>query len=299
MNSVRFGFLQEPAEFTWSAGQVQPLADHTRIVKKILAHPQAYGGWLYPPLGPVMRDFKERKEVPQVRKEFTLPATHALLLNGSAHTDECVDFFITLFGMLTGRRLQRDGWQHFYKAPLGRKLCDFDPFDHQIVEAMERATQFWLRNPDQNTRKLAFGALHWHLFAQLYEHEFERFNAQYMALDACWKLAQQTWQGFPTNNIPHAKRAETLCTQLGVPAPSWVIAQPGETSCALVTRRNALVHEAMYGDHPIGFVPSEDHGSMELGLVRLVARILLSLLGMDNSYTRSECTTRQIFNFDF
>jgi hypothetical protein len=83
-----------------------------------------------------------------------------------------------------------------------------------------------------------------------------------------------------------------------VPTPSWAIPTGGKT-CALAERRNALVHEAMYGGEPVGFThPAEDKG-MELELTGLVARLLLRLLGIENEYTRSACTTYQTIGFSF
>ena len=55
----------------------------------------------------------------------------------------------------------------------------------------------------------------------------------------------------------------------------------------------------MYGGEPVGFTHPVDHKGMEYELTLLVARILLRLLGVDNEYTRSACTTRQTYGFSF
>lgn len=39
-------------------------------------------------------------------------------------------------------------------------------------------------------------------FAQLYEHEFERFDAQYKALDACYRLVCLTQDSFTPEANP-------------------------------------------------------------------------------------------------
>jgi hypothetical protein len=300
MIEIRFGYLQESAVIDWVVGTIRPLDDIASIVEHMQADANSYGGWFYPRLKPIPHDSSEAIKVrPLVPMGFSLPATHLLLFKNHGWTDEGANFVIALFGMLKGRRLQRDGWQHFYKAPIDRKLCDFYATDQEISHALDRASNFWLTHTDSDTRKLAFGALHWHLFAQLYQHEFERFNAQYMALDACYKLADKTWPDFPHNYLTHAERPSVLCDQIGVPIPAWAnIRTVGKKKiCELAVRRNALIHEAMYGDQAVGFSHPKIYSAMELELTGLVARILLRLLGIDNEYTRSECTTGATFGF--
>ncbi len=293
MIEVRFGYLQEPAVINWSVATIRPLDDITNIVEQVQTHKSAYGDWFYPPLEPVKFDSKETKNAPLVPTEiFILPATHLLSFKSQDWTDECANFMIALFGMLKGRRLQREGWQHFYKAPIGQMLCDFNANNREITQALDRASDFWRQHTDVETRKLAFGALHWHLFAQLYQHSFERFNAQYTALDVCCKLATKTWEGFPKKCPPHAARASVLCAQTGVPMPEWA-------GITLSKRRNALVHEAMYGGLPVGFAYPTEHKQMEYELTLLVARLLLRLLGIENEYTRSACTIGQTIGFGF
>lgn len=301
MKRVRFGFLPEPTVLEWSAGRVEPLPEYENIVHEIQGHPRVYGDWCYPPLSPVNRNGGEGKEPPSMPAVvFALPATHQLVLGDAAWSDENANFFIALFGMLKGLRLQREEWQHFYKAPVKPgTLCDFVAHDREIAQALEAATQFWTAYPDADVRSLAFGALHWHLFAQLYEHEFERFNAQYMAMDACWKLAQKSVARCPQGKFLHAERPGKLCELLGIPAPNWAIIPKGEKSCPLSERRNALIHEAMYGGHPVGFAYPEEHKGMALELTGFVARVLLRLFGIKNEYTRSPCTTRQTIGFSF
>ena len=299
MTAVHLGFLTEATTVEWGAGMIAPLPDHDAVVSAVNADSRHYGGWFYPPLVPVMRDRVESKNRPDMPTGFGLPATHALtLLSGSGNAPS-EDFFIALFGMLKGLRLQREGWQHFYRCPTRRgSLCDFYADDREIARTLDIATDFWTANPDNGIRKLAFGALHWHLFAQLYEHEFERFNAQYTALDACWKLAQKVRTSLPRRPT-HAQRPGLLAGELGRAVLPWAAMPANESSCPLSARRNALVHEAMYADEPIGFAHPQIERGMELELTGFVARCLVSLCGVENEYTRSPVTTRQIIGFSF
>ncbi len=297
MIEVRFGYLQEPTIIDWSTGTIRPLGDIVSIVERVRTHESAYGDWFYPPLEQAPRDSDETKDAPLIpTTNFSLPATHLLSFKSQDWMDEDANFIIALFGMLKGRRLQRKEWQHFYKMPLApMQGCDFNADKGGIKYALEKASEFWLMHTDPDIRTLAFSALHWHLFAQLYPHGFERFNAQYMALDACYKLAEKT------KNIKihgHAKRASGLCDLLGVPTPVWAKIPTGQKACPLSERRNKLAHEAMYGDQPVGFAHPADHKNMEYELTLLVARLLLRLLGIENEYTRSPCTYYQTIGFN-
>jgi hypothetical protein len=227
---------------------------------------------------------------------FGLSPTHELTLVNSLAGSDAEDFFIALFGMLKGLRLQREGWQHFYRCPTMRgELCDFYADNGEIATTLDLAAGFWQQHTEASTRKLAFGAIHWHLFAQLYEHEFERFNAQYTAFDACWALAKRTLN---VDAKGHADRPRALATALDLLVPSWALPiSAGLNACSLSQRRNALVHEAMYAGEPIGFAHSQTERGMELELTGFVARAIFALLGVCNEYTRSPVDTRQIIGF--
>ena len=295
MVQVAFGFLKDPTQITWQGGasRIEALPNHSETVEHLLNSSQVHEGWIHPPLRPLQAG----KEKPLVPNGFALPPTHRMYLLSSSADDEEANFMIALFGLLKGQRFQRPEWQHFYKAPVASKLNDFLATDAQISKTLDMATGFW-RQHTPEVQKLAFGALHWHLFAQLYGHQFERFSAQYMALDACAELALQTsFSGYPAKRPFHATRASVLCDCTGVPKPVWVDPAIGHKDCALAQRRNALAHEAMYGGQPVGFAYPTDHTHMELELTGLVARIFLRLLGVQNDYTQSPCTSRAMMAF--
>ncbi len=300
MKIVPFGFLADATNITWDGGAslIEPLPTHAEVVAGMQQDKCVLDGWCYPPL----RSVKSGVDVPLIPTEFALPATHQLHLTASTATDEEANFMIALFGLLKGQRLQRPEWQHFYKAPVVSKLNDFFATNGEIKITMNIASSFWRQHTTPEVRRIAFGAMHWHLFAQLYEHQFERFNAQYMALDACHKLAQTIGlKDYPSGKRqpPHAERASKLCDCTGVPKPIWVDPVAGQSPCALALRRNDLAHEAMYGGQPVGFAYPADHKNMELELTGLVARIFLRLLGIENEYTQSPCTTRMTMGFSF
>lgn len=228
---------------------------------------------------------------------FKLPATHALTLTCPQADADAENFFIALFGMLKGLRLQREGWQHFSRCPTKPgTLCDFTADRAEITQALNLATDFWRSSTKEEVRKLAFGAIHWHLFAQLYPHEFERFNAQYMALDACWALARAKLK---LTGRGHGSRPRALSEALNLQTPSWANSSNGATATQLSTRRNALVHEARYAGEPLGFAHPQTDLNMEHELTNFVARCIFALLGVQNEYTRSPVNRRQVWGFAF
>ena len=296
---IRFGFLNEPLFVTWRYGTIRPVPNFEEIASCFEQSAGVYKGWVYPPIKAVDAQGAAAKKA-WVPATFSMPSSHILTPRPDADPAHS-DFFIALFGFLHGRRLQREGWQHFYKAPVSRQLCDFVVNKTSTEWALNQALTFCERHSsNKEVMKLAFGALHWHTFAQLYEHEFERFDAQYKALDACYKLTCMTRDSF-TKERTHAKRAVRLCEYFGAEPPEWVIPfknQDGKETCELAIRRNALAHEALYGGQPLGFAHPADNGAMVLGLKSLVARILLSALGIKNNYTQSSATTRSMSAFE-
>lgn len=295
---IRFGFLNEPLSVTWRYGTISPIPNFEEIASCFEQSAGVYKGWVYPPIKAVDGQGAAAKRA-WVPSTFSVPSSHILRPSSDADPAHS-DFFIALFGFLNGRRLQREGWQHFYKVPFSRQLCDFVASNKSIEWAMNQALAFCEQHSSNaEVLKLAFGALHWHTFAQLYEHEFERFDAQYKALDVCYKLTCLTQPSF--ERATHAKRAARLCEHFGVEPPEWVISpsnQDGRQTCELAIRRNALAHEAQYGGQPLGFAHPADNGAIDLGLKYLVSRILLSTLGICNTYTSSSPTTRAPMYFD-
>lgn len=309
-NEVMFGFWPEAETLSWSAGRIEPLSNHQEIVYRVLSSAHVQSGWYESGDG-----------------AFTLASTHVAQLDDNVFDDQGADFIVALVGILRGLRLQREEWQHLRRTPVVvKKLCDFRADCEEMEKAIDIASVFWSQAKPE-VKNLAFGALHWHLFAQTYKHDFEKFNAQYMALDACHKLAMESFPGFIKAKL-HANRASEMCSQLGIPEPQWARTLDGQTTSFLAERRNALAHEAMYGGKPIGFscpqdllfddngacviekIPGEDGkgkyrqktrsaSEMTLELQGLVARLFLRLIGVENEYTQSECTTAQTIGFSF
>jgi hypothetical protein len=305
--TVRFGFLSDPTELTWCTGCIKPLPDYTDILNSLRSDDRCYAGWFYPPLQAVPLAAKGDKSPPAMpTTRFSLPATHELTLYGATADNKTAEFYIALLGLLKGLRLQREDWSHFYKSPIkSGLLCDFVARDSEIVKALTLAADFWQRYQDSQIRKLMFGAIHWHLFAQLYPFSFERFNAQYMALDTCWRLASLTLKSKvdtetnlnQRNKPTHAERPVILAKVLGLMLPSWANLTPSDSGSKLSRHRNELLHEALYLGEPIAFAVSQEYYTLEQELSGFVACCIFGLIGINNEYTQSSVQSRQIKGF--
>lgn len=250
---------------------------------------RASGGWLYPPLLPVVG---ARGATPPCMpaQVFALPPTHLISLSGSMDGPEAADFIIALIGFLDGVRLTREGWTHFLKVPLELGILgDLSCTSSEITSVLSVATATWL-HASPEVRQRLFGAIHWLTFSALYEHDFERFAGSYIALDTLYWIHRQRG----SRNDPHAARPSILAAHFGVPLPPWGVVSGG--TCELALLRNALVHEGRYAGAPIGFAhPSENiAGELE----SFVRRLIIALLGIQCGYVRSSCTTRQVHGLD-
>jgi hypothetical protein len=229
-------------------------------------------------------------------KIFELASTHKLTIDNGPQDPDFANFIIALFGLMKGLRFVPEGWQHFYRVPLKcGALCDFLADNSSISKMLELATEFWKSNKLTEVRRGIFGAIHWHLFGQLYEHEFERFNAQYIVLDSCFALFKSIIK--LKKNLGHGERPSLMCTEYGLAVPSWAVKGLDE-KYPIAKLRNQFFHEGLYGGSPIGFSHPTDIPSIELELTSFNARLILAILGVRNIYTKSSVDTHQRYGFD-
>ncbi len=187
---LKFGFLREEDQINWSSGVIEPLPECRSTIAAIDASGRICDGWLYPPLVDAIGEPPMGMPHPKVHaKVFELASTHRISVTSGPQETDYINFIIGLFGLLKGLKLVPEGWFHFYRVPTQCcKLNDFRIDNLSIVKTLELGTEFWLHNNHPEVRQGIFGAIHWHLFGQLYEHPFEQFNAQYIVLDSCFAL---------------------------------------------------------------------------------------------------------------
>lgn len=290
---VLFGAWARLSRFRVLSLEVEPLANAREILVGLKAGPGYSRGWIYPPL--TRPPFDDRPVAPRIpAKAYALPPTHKLVLGPPLGGEDLADFVIALIGFIDGVRLIRDGWTHFYKAPLDlHALSDVYPDLREIAEIVRIATEFWLASSDY-IRSRVFGAIHWLQFGLLLEHDFERFAGLYSVLDTLYRVhVERTGVAAPT----HALRPALLAEHYQLPTPSWaVVSTSGHAP--LTDLRNELIHEARYAGAPTGFAYPKDHPEISMELGHFVSRLLLAVLQVPAGYVRTSATTRHMHALD-
>jgi len=164
-------------------------------------------------------------------------------------------------------------------------LQDFYVETEAIRRILNLGLDFWIGR-SSDLRRLLIGALHWHSFGRTYEHAFEVFQAQYLVLDACWRIHQEL---NVVGHTSHARRLEVMAADYGMTLPDWARTNSAGKS-ELSRLRNGLFHEALWADEPIGFSHPTDVPSIHTELHRMNSRLLLAILGEREGYVASPLT---------
>ena len=297
MTEIKFGFWPRSLTLDTSTVHVEPLPDFETVVERIKRSDRAGTRWFYPPLTAVYEPGREEGDVPLIYAgAYALPPTHLVRVSDT-DGQEFGELIITLLGLLEGIRLVPEQWSHFYRASIEpHSLVDFVANRRDIEHVLHLAQCFWGAHSAQEVRRGMFGAIHWLLFSQSYEHQFEEFSGQYIVLDACYKLHCDV-HGPPSVRPTHATRPSYLARYYSIPEPAWASIR-ADGACDLSELRNQFFHEGRYGGQPIGFAHPTNHPSIVLELTAFNTRLLLGILGLDCGYVRSAVDTRQMHGLD-
>lgn len=301
MTKVKFGYWPRNWSIKTPAFSIEPEPEYDKIVEAVRSTGLIAGNWLYPGLTRVYDPGLKEEERPKApTQSYSLKPTHELTISKSGDSRKYGEFIISLLGLLEGLRLIPDEWRHFYKMAvkpqtLNDLLCD----KNEIERVLTKADALWDTIQPSTQNKL-FGAIHWFLFSQSYEHEFEQFGAQYIVLDTCYRIHCEI-NGEPRPRTSHARRPSYLANEYGILEPSWtsVVSGSRPERCDLSDLRNDYFHEGYYGGDPIGFShPDNFTIPITLQLRCFNSRLILSILGINSGYTRSAVDTRQIRGLD-
>lgn len=311
VKNINFGYWPRNIELHVGRTTVEPVRNFESTIAAIRESDRVVNGWFYPPLVPESERGEQKRII--YARQYSLPPTHTLSLPHSSTADSLGEFLIALLGMLEGLRLVRQEWVHFYRTAVkSHALSDLDCTRNELEAVLAAGEIFW-KDTTPKIRRLMFGAIHWRLFSESYEHEFERFAGQYTVLDTCCKVLEELrpkwwqkwkrWKKVP--RLPHAAMARLLAKQLRIPVPSWARTRKSRSKgkksdyCKLSRLRNRLIHEGLYGKKPIGFsFPRNLKPSIDLGLRAFNTRAILAILGVRCQYTRTSCESRCYFALD-
>lgn len=272
---VKFGWLAEHCVYSEDRFHIKPIPEIDQAIAGVANSGRIKEDWFYPLLLP--------KEPIRPAPWYKLPCTHTLHVAGKQR-DHCglSILLVLVFGFLKGLRLIPEPWVHFYRVPTKlQQLQDFYVEERAVTRVLNRAYDFRMSNKAE-VQRLMIGALHWHSFGRSYEHAFEVFNAQYTVLDACWKIHCELTGKKP--RCSHARRVEVLASEYGIQVPEWASTTNGESFLSQL--RNALIHEGLWAQEPIGFTHPPLYKAIHIDLYHLNSRILLALLGDSTEYIR-------------
>lgn len=295
---IKFGYWPRGWSLVTPNIRIKPIPQLSEVVDGVKASNQLLGRWLYPPLTFERSSDPGSEDRPSVyARSYSINPTHVIHVEGGADAKDFGELAIALLGLLEGMRLIPEGWCHFYRTAIEpHTLSDLVCGKSEIEEVLGILETFWNANQTAEIRRCLFGSIHWLLFSQSYEHEFEQFAAQYIVLDSCFKLHTDI-NGKPNGRVTHSERPLFLARAYGIPQPGWANIRADGTS-ELSTLRNEFVHEGRYGGEPIGFAHSTIRPPITLQLKAFNTRVILGLLGVDCEYVRSPVDTRQMHGLD-
>jgi hypothetical protein len=294
------GYYPRQCDFDTGVISITSNSGLDKLVEGIENLPNVHKEWIYPS-PQQMIDFGSGQviDLPYSPRVFPLPKTHTLS-HAAAQSDEHLDFLVWCIGFFTGMRLTSTEAGYLDATPIRPgKLTDFWPLGSQLTDVVTMADDFWKQHSQtsRNTKRLC--AIIHNLFLSQYPHAlcFERFNYLYFALDACFKLTEEL-RGKAAKKTTHAERINWICTQFGMPVPSWASPTLGGSKISAV--RNDSIHESLFFDEPFGFAiyggspPASKQLNVTLEMEALVCRLVVAILGWPNcDYVKSVVTSRQ------
>ncbi len=286
---VQFGYLPVPDTVTFPDGEILTLAEFDTIVANVanFTHPD---GFVYPPLSYNMTEkphWKKWQKIPQTERAahlHKLPPTHTLKINRSFPDEQtarygAAGFIMHFLGFIYGFRCQFHDWWMEGRINVKGDSDHIHPVSSHVGNCLEKAFQMWSSWPSRQ-QIVAINALFLHTRTQVYENEWERFQAEYQIMDALFSLARDTKQIVFKSKPKHAERPSILCEKYGIPSDKDKFDKIGKL-------RNDVIHEVLWDGGMPGEARSEISYRSSHWLHKLTKRIMLAVLGVDNDYIHS------------
>ncbi len=291
---MEFGFLLSDRRVVIDRIEIKPCHDMETVKEIFYRDSFVSNGWKYPPLEHLhVKSHEEAKfkaANPQISASYwQTPHTHSLSID--PYDDSKVRFLILGYGFLNG----------LYLAPVGSLMISRIPYqegkltgiilDGDDHEKGVKAVSNFYNNANPEQIKLAFAIIHWFTIGQTYQHEWERFDANYKVLDAIYKISG-------IGSCSHAWRPQKIAEHYGISVPQWAQYNSQNKSCEISNIRNAFVHEALYAGEPIGYKHPETNYDLELKI--FIVKLIGKILGFStNYYDLVESNPRGRFSWNF
>ncbi len=297
---MEFGYYPKPCDVATGRFSVQTLPNHASSVAIVTGDPNIFKDWIYPG-AQEQWDFMSGNvhSMPYNARVFGLPKTHVLTLHEGRSREE-LDFVVWCLSFFIGMRLTTTEVGFLDATPIKPgTLVDFSLVRCTVVDVIELALHYLdSERGDPRAPRRVEAVIHALFLAQYPQSlPFEQFQYLYMALDACFKLAEVKEAKKPS--VPHADRVQWMCEKFDMPVPDWVRSDKA-TPSSLSVVRNDTFHEALFFDGPLGFSlyggnqPAADPGNTTLQMQLMVCRLLVAILGNPGiSYVKTPVDTYQ------
>ncbi len=266
---------------------IETLPDLSEKISSIESDERVYNGWLHIGCG---------------SRVFGLPKTHYLCHEGCDDSAK-IGFLVWGLSFFTGMRLTTTEAGFLDATPIKmHSLVDFHTTDSTLGTALELCETFWNNNKHiEKHVKWWAAAVHALFLSKNPKNlQFESFILLYIALDACAALTEPLRE---RKRPVHNKRIDWMCSEFGIPVPEWASLLKSENEneserSTISVLRNALIHEALFLDEPLGFAL---HGigtnqNITLEMQGLVCRLLVALIGGGSAdYIHTPVSTRMAY----
>lgn len=290
----QFGFIGERLDLLIERGQVRTLPQFEEA-KALLEKCSNRDGYLYPPLAHQQTlDFGgSPKKIHRTERPALLhriPASHEIRLfdaPGDAEAGRYGEggFAVHFLGFLLGWRCQFFNWWVDGRIPTKSHSDCFVHLPCIVSICLDHARSRWASWPSRD-RTVLVNALFLHNRTGVYEWDWERFQAEYQVLDALYAIARRR-HGVTARS--HRDRIRALCDHFGLFRNDLL----GEQ---IVTLRNELIHEALWGGQMPGTAPQGTF-HMPIWLHRFNQRLVLGILEIDAEYVHSNWQSLGEFSF--
>lgn len=301
-----FGYVHEhePATIEFEGGRASPAQNYSEIQAWVSSHSHIENqgspqGTLYPPIAGRARLDHETGTLTRIpTSEYPalihpVPASHALELTLTGMPSNIRErrlgiagFVVHLIGYLYDTRLQFHDWSFDAPVPIGGaySLASSPVIASDFISRCLAQVHTW---PTDRQRFIT-NLLYMHCRARSYRWHWERFMAEYLVTDACYRLAEKLGK---VRAKGHAQRIQCMCARFGVRNNEATIKR-------IVQRRNGLFHEALWeGDQPSG---DGSGGAMAdvYALHGLNQRLICAILGYRNQFVEGAWDTIDPCGFD-
>ena len=294
-----FSFLDNKITLEFDSLTIKPVPNFD-ILSKALFEESNIDGFYYPAeIKRVELDLKNNKtikDIPRTRRPasvFNLPASHSITLkNTDNNNDPAVSheaLFIHALAFLYGTRLQFKEWRFDGRVPI-KPVNNWYIRDETSFDFLSHLYDFWLRL-NNNKRKSVINLFYVQSLSRSLESQWNIFMHSYMLTDAVWRLRCEL-KGKPKGYIKHSDRIKFLCDEFGI--------KHNKKDINIITEiRNELFHESLWTGDMIGHGFADGiQQNAHLNLMKLNERLICSVIGYTNEFSRTPWVHFGTFDFD-